>query len=275
MPWEIMVSMEQIVIDGKSSFSRTESITKNVNWLSLIIPNDANQVKIQLEKFRETGFVPHSLIQFNPQNDFHGVRYDSSLRWIDEKNHAVISNGPFYLDRYSPDSRMIVIQSFDYGDYLFEQGKWKQFEDVKFPSISSVEFVQPYIIGSDEEIEVRTENSSEIHYFLIDSEGEIIHNGIEEIKDNSGKISLNTELDFTQGVNTVKIFAASDQVLKPFEYSKSFIVLKENNDIPQSEILESSRITENNYWYVLFILPIIVGIIIFGIRKSRLSTNNK
>jgi len=275
MPWEVMASMEQIVIDGKSSFSRTESITKNINWLSLIIPNDANQVRMQLEKFKETGVIPYSLIQFNPQNDFQNLRYDSSLKWIDEKNHAVISNGPFYLDRYSPDSRMIVIKSFDYGDYLFEQGKWKQFEDVKFPSISSVEFVQPYIIGSDEEIEVRTENSSEIHYFLIDSEGKIIHNGIEEIKNNSGKISLNTELDFAQGANNVKIFAASDQVLKPFEYSKSFIVLKENNDIPQSEILESSRIVENNEWYVLFILPIIVGIIIFGIRKSRLSANNK
>ena len=49
MPWEIMASMEQIVVDGKSSFSRTESITKNINWLSLIIPNDANQVRIQLE----------------------------------------------------------------------------------------------------------------------------------------------------------------------------------------------------------------------------------
>ena len=71
----------------------------------LIIPNDANQVRIQLEKFKEKDYIPHSLIQFNPQNDFQNVRYDSSLKWIDEKNHAVISNGPFYLDRYSPDSK--------------------------------------------------------------------------------------------------------------------------------------------------------------------------
>ena len=187
----------------------------------------------------------------------------------------MISNGPFYLDRYSPDSRMIVIKSFDYGNYLFEQGKWKQFEDVKFPSINSVEFVQPYIIGTNEEIKVRTENSSEIHYFIVDSKGEIIHNGIGEVENNSANINLDKKLEFEQGVNTIKIFAASDEVLKPFEYSKSFIVLNENNDIPKSEILESSIISEDDYWYVLFIIPIIIGIIILGIKKSRLSTNNK
>ena len=176
---------------------------------------------------------------------------------------------------YSPDSRMIVIKSFDYGDYLFDQGKWKQFEDVKFPSISAVEFVQPYIIDSNEEIAVRTENSSEIHYFIVNSEGEIIHNGIKEVKKNSAKINLNTELEFEQGVNTIKIFAASDEVLKPFEYSKSFIVLNENNDIPKSEILKSSTVLEDDYEYVFLIIPIIIGIIILGIKKSRLSANNK
>ena len=88
-------------------------------------------------------------------------------------------------------------------------------------------------------------------------------------------INLDTELEFEQGVNTIKIFAASDEVLKPFEYSKSFIVLNENNDIPKSEILESSIISEDDYWYVLFIIPVIIGIIILGIKKSRLSANNK
>ena len=103
-----------------------------------------------------------------------------------------------------------------------------------------------------------------------------LYNEVQEKDENTENKKLDvSNLDFKEGVNSIKIFAASDEVLKPFEYSKSFIVLKENNDIPQSEILESSRIVENNEWYVLFILPIIVGIIIFGIRKSRLSANNK
>ena len=267
MPWEIIASMEQIVIDGKSSFSRTESITKNINWLSLIIPNDANQVKIQLNDFREREFVPQSLIQFNSKSDFQDLRYDSSIKWIDENNHAVISNGPFYLDRYSPDSRMIVIKSFDYGDYLFEQGKWKQFEDVDFPSINSVDFEQPYVLGTDEKIHVLTENSSEIHYFIVNSEGIVILNGIEKTENNYVDINLNEDSGIVAGVNTIKIFAASDEVLKPFEYSKSFIVISDNKAIPSVGLSENFNDDENNYWYILLLVPVLIIVLILIIRR--------
>ena len=275
MPWEIMAAMEQIVIDGKSSFSRTESITKNINWLSLIIPNDANQIKMQLDYFEENKHIPNTLKQFNPQNGFQNIRYDSSKKWIDENNHAVISNGPFYLDRYSPESRMIVIKSFDYGDYVFEQGKWKGFENVKFPSINSVEFVEPYVLGSNEDVHILTENSSEIHYFVINSVGEVIQNGIESIVNNSANINLEENREISEGVNTIKIFAASDEVLKPFEYSKSFIVISENKEIPDTKIMNDVKESQEDYSYALLIIPVLIGIAAIIIRKSRLSASNK
>jgi len=267
--------MEQIVIDGKSSFSRTESITKNINWLSLIIPNDANQVKMQLSTFEENEHIPNALKQFNLQNGFQNIRYNSSQEWIDENNHAVISNGPFYLDRYSPDSRTIVIKSFDYGNYVFEQGKWKEFEDIKFPSINSVEFSQPYVLGSNEEILVSTENSTEIHYFIINSEGKIILNEISEVVNNKVNINLDENSEIIEGVNTIKIFAASDDILKPYEYSKSFIIISNNKEIPKVEVISEIKESEVNYWYVLTIIPIFSIIAILMIRKSRFSTNNK
>jgi peptide/nickel transport system substrate-binding protein len=275
MPWEIMASMEQIVVDGKSSFSRTESITKNINWLSLIIPNDANQVKIQLNSFEENEHIPNALIQFNPQNGFQNIRYDSSQEWIGENNHAVISNGPFYLDRYSPDSRTIVIKSFDYGNYVFEQGKWKEFENIKFPSINSVEFTQPYVLGSNEEILVSTENSSEIHYFIVNSEGRIILNGIKEITDDRSTIDLNRNSEIIEGIHTIKIFAASENILKPYEFSKSFIIISNDIEIPKTEVISDIKESEVNYWYVLVIIPIFSIITVLVIRKSRFSANNK
>ena len=275
MPWEIMASMEQIVIDGKSSFSRTESITKNINWLSLIIPNDANQVKTQLIDFKINEHVPNALIQFSQKNNFQDIRYDSSQKWINENNHAVISNGPFYLDRYSPESRMIVIKSFDYGDYLFEQGKWKGFEDVKFPSINSVTFVEPYVLGSEEKIHVSTKNSSEIHYFIINSEGKIILNEIIQTNDNNAIIILDQESEIIEGVSTIKIFAASDEVLKPFEYSRSFIGIADHKEMPNTEIMNNVEELQVDYWQILWIIPIFGIITILVIRKLRFSSNNK
>ena len=222
---------------------------------------------MQLDDFRERAFVPYSLVQFNPENNFQDFRYNSSLKWIDENNHAVISNGPFYLDRYSPDSRMIVIKSFDYGDYLFEQGKWKHFEHIKSPSINSIEFVEPYVLGSNKDIQISTENASEIHYFVVNSEGTIILNGIEKIVDDNVSITLDSKLDVTQGVNTIKIFAASDEVLKPFEYSKSFLVVLDKDTIPDSELIQNFEEIENDYWYILLVIPILIILIILIIKK--------
>jgi len=270
-----MASMEKIVIDGKSSFSRTESITKNINWLSLIIPNDANQVKMQLDIFEKNEYIPDTLIQFNSQNGFQNIRYDSSQKWIDENNHAVISNGPFYLDRYSPDSRTIVIRSFDYGNYVFEQGKWKEFENVEFPLINSVEFSEPYVLGSNEEILVSTENSSEIHYFIVDPKGGIILNGVKEIVNDEANINLDTDSEIIEGIHTIKIFAASDNVLKPYEYSKSFIIVSDDKEIPKVEVITEVRESDVDYLYVLLIIPIFSIIAVLVIRRSRLSANNK
>jgi peptide/nickel transport system substrate-binding protein len=241
----------------------------------LIIPNDANQVKMQLNTFEENKHIPNALKQFNPQNDFQKIRYDSSQKWIDENNHAIISNGPFYLDRYSPDSRTIVIKSFDYGNYVFEQGKWKEFENIKFPSINSVEFVQPYVLGSNEEILVSTENSSEIHYFIVNSEGEIILSGIKEIVNDEVNINLDGNSSIIEGVHTIKIYAASDDVLKPYEYSKSFIIISNDKKIPKVEVITEIKESQDEYWYILLIIPIFSVIAVLAIRRSRLSTNNK
>ena len=271
MPWEIMVGMEKIVTDGKSSFSRTESITKNVNWLSLIIPNDAQQVKNQINDFEKSGHIPDSLKQFPQISDFQNLRYDASQKWVDENNHAVISNGPFYVDRYSPDSRTIVIKSFDFGDYIFPQGKWNEFENVKFPIINSVEFSEPFRMDLDEKINVFSSNASEIHYFISNSKGEMIVKGIEKVENGKTEINLKDKSEkISEGVNTIKIFAASDNVLKPYEFSKSFLTITGEKNLPNSEITTNISNSEEDDNYILLIIPalIIVGIIIIKKIKS-------
>ena len=61
IPWEISVAMEKAVTEGKVSFSRSGATSKNVNWLSLIIPNDAHMIKNYLQEFKDDKFIPTSL----------------------------------------------------------------------------------------------------------------------------------------------------------------------------------------------------------------------
>ena len=81
--------------------------------------------------------------------------------------------------------------------------------------------------------------------------------------------------DIIEGVYTIKIFAASNDVLKPYEYSKSFIIISENKEIPNTEIINGVIESEEYYWHVLLIISILIGIATIVIRKSRFSSNNK
>ena len=272
MPWEIMAAMEKVVIDGKASFSRSESISKNVNWLSLIIPNDAKMIQSQLEDFKSSNFIPDSLTGFEQISDFDTSRYQSSVNWIDRYGHAVISNGPFYLQGYSPDSRSITIKSFDSSGYPLQQGIWNDFEHAKFPTIESVDIEEIVQKGMKLDIPVKVTNSSEIQYFLSNTQGTVITSGVQNVHDNHATITIeNDEIDnLLVGPNTLKIFAASDDVLRPYEFSTSFLVVEPNSSLPQAVISDNYEDVESadNTVLSVVVILIIIGLGVFAIKKK-------
>ena len=272
MPWEIMAAMEKTVVDGKSSFSRSESLTKNVSWLSLIIPNDARMIQSQLEEFKSSNFIPDALTDFQQITDFQIDRYQSSIDWINQHEHAVISNGPFYLEGYSPDSRSITIKSFDSSGYPLQQGIWNNFEHAEFPTIESVDIEELVQKGMKLDIPVKVTNSSEIQYFLSNTQGTVITSGVQNVHDNHATITIeNDEIDnLLVGPNTLKIFAASDDVLRPYEFSTSFLVVEPNSSLPQAVISDNYEDVESADSTVLsvVVILIIIGLGVFAIKKK-------
>jgi len=266
MPWEITAAMEKAVIDGKVSFSRSGATSKNVNWLSLIIPNDANTIKEYLQEFKESNYIPEALNENNQNSEYYQNRYDSSIKWIEDNNHAVISNGPFYLKSYSPESRTITVNSFDDDSYPFKIGEWAKFENTEFPIIKKIDLEKVVQRGGDFKIGIETENTDDILYFLTNSEGEEVSSETIKIENNAATINLSLEKtqNLGMGANNIKIFAISDSVLKPDFYESSFIVTEERTELPTS-LIENIEFSENNSDYSIFIIPIIViiGIVIY------------
>jgi peptide/nickel transport system substrate-binding protein len=277
MPWEPMAAMEKAVIDGKASFSRTDSQAKSLNWLSLIIPRDAQLVSQYLKEFSESDYVPPALEKFGNTIQYYDSRYQSTISWIEQKNHAVISNGPFYLDSYSPEARTITVRAFDDESYPFSAGHWSSFEQVSLPQITSIEVPDKIIRGQDITIPITAEHSTDLYYFVNDASGAEITSGIIQVQNGSAEILLDSTITNTMmvGGHDIKVYAISDSVLRPDIYLTSFSAVDKIDETYTETIIESKKPeVQNNYGIISIILgAIIVGVILY-IRKSRKSRTN-
>ena len=274
VPWEITTAMEKAVMDGKVSFSRSGATNKNVNWLSLIIPNDAEIIKEYLQEYKDTKFIPNALKENKNQYEYYENRYDSSIKWIEKNNHAVISNGPFYLETYSPESRTITVKTFEDNSYPFKNGKWSEFENVQFPIIKKIGMDKIIQQGKNMEIIVETEEANSILYFIMDSKGKI--QSSEKLNIDKDKVTIKITSEVTKklqvGANNIKIFAISDSVLKPDFYESNFLVSENNSKIPISIINPSNIENEKNYnteLISIIVIILIIGIIIFVKTKNQ------
>jgi peptide/nickel transport system substrate-binding protein len=271
IPWEITAAMEKAVIDGKVSFSRSGATSKNVNWLSLIIPNDANTIKNYLIEFKEADHIPNSLNENNPNAGYYQKRYDSSISWIQTMEHAVISNGPFYLESYSPESRTIKVVAFEDDTYPFKKGEWSKFENTEFPSIEKIDMKEIIQRGEEITLEIQTKNSDEILYFLTNSEGEKIASNSQKVLENHTtiKISSTDSNSLGIGANNIKMFAISNSVLKPDFYESNFMVTDSKVELPitNDENIEFSK-TQSNYEFWIIPIIIIIGIAIFLKKRN-------
>ena len=274
VPWEITTAMEKAVMDGKVSFSRSGATNKNVNWLSLIIPNDAEIIKEYLQEFKDTKFIPNALKENKNQYQYYENRYDSSIKWIEKNNHAVISNGPFYLETYSPESRTITVKTFEDNSYPFKNGKWSEFENVQFPIIKKIGMDKIIQQGKNTEIIVETEEANSILYFIMDSKGKI--QSSEKLNIDKDKVTIKITSEVTKklqvGANNIKIFAISDSVLKPDFYESNFLVSENNSKIPISIINPSNIENKKNYnteLISIIVIILIIGIIIFVKTKNQ------
>jgi len=277
MPWEIVAASEDAVVDGKVSFSRSGGVSKSVNWLSLLVPNDANIIKEHLIKFKESKYIPPSLRDSEYDWQYFEGRYDAAIRWIDENRHAIISNGPFYLNNYSPESRTITINSFDSTGYPFDAGKWEKFEQIKFPKITNVEIPNVVDLKKPLSILVKTTDSSAIHYFISNPKGETVASGIKPVDNNLSEIILAAEetSHLVVGANTLKIFSSSDEALRPDVYDTSFLVVEGQTKLPTvpiSQTESSSEDTSDAGILSIIFGAIIVGIIVYIRRKRKRKT---
>lgn len=271
MPWEISAAMEQSVIDGKASFSRSGATNKNVSWISLIIPNDAQMIQSYLNEFSEKKYVPKSLESFETNFDYFGSRYSASSEWVKAHNHAVISNGPFYLSAYSPESRTIIVNAFDDETYPFKLGHWSEFEKTEFPKITNVKSPDMVQRGTELKIIIETSHVDSILYFLTNIDGNSTLSELINADKNFTTIKISGEKTekLSAGAKDLKIFAISNSVLKPDHYSTSFLVVENNVVLPKIGQNNIEINEKNPLEWIWAMIPITIIVILAIYIKKR------
>ncbi|HYY67982.1 MAG TPA: hypothetical protein VE572_06525, partial [Nitrososphaeraceae archaeon] len=181
-PWEITAATERLVMAGKVAYSRGQATAKNVPWLSLIVPSHAKMILEELQKMKSESFIPTPLkgiVTINEANQ----RYDAAIHWIEQHRHAVISNGPFYLDTYNPSAGIIYVKAFRDASYPFRQGYWSVFENPKLAIINAIDTHKYLVPGEPLDVRInvtvggKPSNDAVVDYFLSDTEGRVILNG--------------------------------------------------------------------------------------------------
>ena len=172
----------------------------------------------------------------------------------------MISNGPFYLSAYSPESRSITVNAFDDETYPFKLGYWSEFEKTEFPKITNVD--SPDIIqkGTELEINIETSHADSILYFLTDSNGNSTLSELISVDKNSTSIKIPGEKieKMDAGAKDLKIFAISNSVLKPDYYSTSFLVVENKGVLPEINQNDIEFNKNSSFEWILLIVPITI-----------------
>lgn len=131
-PWEIYAAMDMMVHTGQADWHSYTARANSGNWLDMLDASDADLIREQLHAFKDSGYVP-DFLYLDVDASYTNARYDAAISWIESKGHAVISNGPFYLDSLvtDPEDEGSVVRAtlnlFDDPTYPFGPGHWGDF----------------------------------------------------------------------------------------------------------------------------------------------------
>lgn len=283
IPWEISAASERVVLDKKAAFSRSASRAQQVEWLSLIIKSNADLIKQALAQFRDAGFIPKHLEGLVTGEEAQR-RYEAAIRFIEERNHSVISNGPFYVQGYNPDARTVTLRVFKDPNYPSELGMWKRFEVARTAEIKrtdvppAVEIGKPATLKIFIEVGGQASSDATVNYRLLDPDGKASVKGAATPSEPKGtfeiRIDPTTTSNLKPGAYSLKVFAVSNDAIKPDIFETRLLVsstagIIEQNNQQRGGPLGTIGGNVQQQVGIGVLALVVLGVAVFILRKRR------
>lgn len=151
LPWEIFEALAELVAVGSES-GTVYSFTPGdgVEQVDLLRPSCVADIRAKLVELKDNNHLPVSLKDYVTVEEAI-AGYEAAIKWIDEKGHAFISNGAFYLEKYDPKTNYIELTAFRDPEYPFTPDYWPSVFATTTVRIDSVNVPSMYLRLSKKE----------------------------------------------------------------------------------------------------------------------------
>ena len=217
-PWEVQAASDEVVFERRmAAYSSAASARYNIPWLSLAQDKSgATLVNKALRDFVRMDFVPEGVFTVNGTKyvttEDAQARYGAALDWFSQRDHLIISNGPFTLERFDPAAQYAEIHAFRDDNYPFKPGDWFmerpdgiEFGDVNTESDGTVTVA---ISGTD---------NAELRYLVVDPRSSEVKASGFATNTGNGEFTFNLDSDtlsgFESGRLEIRLLASSEKLV--------------------------------------------------------------
>jgi peptide/nickel transport system substrate-binding protein len=121
--WEILEALAQIVAEGSASDTVYSFTYGDLTEPDVLTPSHVADIRAKLAELKEKQFVPASIKdQITPEEAVAG--YEAAIKWIDDHGHAMISCGPFSIEKYDPTTNYMELTAVRDPEYPFTPDYW-------------------------------------------------------------------------------------------------------------------------------------------------------
>jgi peptide/nickel transport system substrate-binding protein len=89
--------------------------------------------------------------------------YEAAIKWIDEKGHAFIGNGPFYMEKYDSATNFVELSAFRDPEYPFTPDYWPNKLATTTVRIDSVDVPAMYLRAKEEDMLIKVQVSEVLY----------------------------------------------------------------------------------------------------------------
>jgi len=163
LPWEIFEALAELVTAGSESgvvYSFTPS--EGVEQVDILRSSCVKDIRAKLIEMISKNHVPISLKDYITAEEAK-AGYKAVIKWIDEKGHAFIGNGPFYMEKYDPATNFIELNAFRDPEYPFTPDYWPKVFATTTVRIDSVDVPVIHFRAMQEDLMIKVEVSEVLY----------------------------------------------------------------------------------------------------------------